>query len=95
MICGTRNRWHCSPQQGVQVFGANGRPLGLMFAPTSAAITSVALSGPGLGWLYVLTQGTVYRRKANATGLMPLYEPIYQQPASTRFREVPSAAPRP
>ena len=78
MICDTRGRWYCSSQQGVQVFDPNGRPLGLVLAPTTAAITSVALSGADLGWLYVLTQGSVYRRKVNAAGFMPALEPIYK-----------------
>jgi sugar lactone lactonase YvrE len=78
MICDTRNRWYCSSQQGVQVFDPNGRPLGLVLAPTTAPITSVALSGSDLGWLYVLTRDAVYRRKVNAAGFMPALEPIYK-----------------
>ena len=77
MICDTRGRWYCSSQQGVQVFDPNGRPVGLVLAPTSAAITSVALSGPDLGWLFVLSRDTVYKRKVNANGFMPSLEPIY------------------
>jgi hypothetical protein len=48
-----------------------------VLAPTSAAITSVALSGPDLGWLFVLSRDTVYKRKVNANGFMPSLEPIY------------------
>jgi gluconolactonase len=68
MTCDLQGRWYVSTQAGVQVYDPNGRPIGLVLAPTPAAVTSVALSGPGLNWLYALTQGKIYRREVKATG---------------------------
>jgi enterochelin esterase family protein len=66
----TLGRWYVSTQAGVQVYDPNGRPIGLILAPTPAAVTSVTLSGPGLNWLFLLTQGKIYKRQVNATGVV-------------------------
>ena len=76
MTCDTRGRWYCATSSGVQVFDPNGRPAGLVLAPTPAGLTSVALAGPGLGWLYALTQGKVFRRQVQATGFLASQAPF-------------------
>jgi len=70
MTCDTMSRWYVSTQAGVEVYDPNGRPIGLILSPTGTAITSVALSGQGLNWLFVLTQGKIYKRQVNATGFV-------------------------
>jgi len=75
MTSDTQGRWYCSTEAGVEVYDPNGRPIGLILAPTPSPITSVALSGPGLNWLFVLTQGRVYKRQVNATGFVSDPEP--------------------
>jgi gluconolactonase len=75
MACDTLGRWYVSTQAGVEVYDFNGRPIGLILAPGPAPITSVALSGPGLNWLFVLTQGKIYKRQVNATGFMTTEAP--------------------
>lgn len=79
MTCDTRGRWYCASLTGVQVFDPNGRPTGLVLSPTGTAITSVTLSGPGLNWLFVLTQGKVFKRKVDATGFLAAQPPIYRK----------------
>jgi len=81
MTCDTRRRWYIGTQTGVQVFDPNGRPVGLVLSPTGAAITSVALAGPDLGWLHVLVKGEIWRRKVNATGFVTSAAPIMKGPA--------------
>jgi enterochelin esterase family protein len=70
MTSDTLGRWYVSTQAGVQVYDPNGRPIGLILAPTPASVTSIALSGPGLNWLFLLTQGKIFRRQVNATGFV-------------------------
>ena len=70
MTSDTTGRWYVSTQAGVEVYDPNGHPVGLILAPTSAPITSATLSGPGLNWLFVLTQGKIYKRQVNATGVV-------------------------
>ncbi len=72
MTCDTAGRWYVSTQAGVEVYDPNGRPIGLVLAPTPAPITSCALSGPDLKWLFVLTQGKIFKREVNATGFTAL-----------------------
>lgn len=79
MTSDTRGRWYVASATGVQVYDPNGRPTGLVLAPTPAAITSVALAGPELSWMFVLTQGKIFKRKVNANGFLPSAAPIYKQ----------------
>lgn len=76
MTCDTRGRWYCGTQTGVQVFDPNGRPVGLILSPNGGRIISVALSGPGLKWLFVLAEGCVYKREVNAAGFVTSLPPI-------------------
>jgi enterochelin esterase family protein len=70
MTSDTLGRWYVSTEAGVEVYDPNGRSIGLILAPTRSPITSVALSGPGLHSLFVLTQGKVYKRQVQATGFV-------------------------
>jgi enterochelin esterase family protein len=75
MTSDKEGRWYVSTQAGVEVYDPNGRPVGLILAPTPAAVTSIALSGPGLKWLFLLTQGKIYKRELHATGFVSSPEP--------------------
>jgi enterochelin esterase family protein len=70
MTSDKEGRWYVSTQAGVEVYDPNGRPIGLILAPTPAAVTSIALSGPDLHWLFLLTQGKIYKRELHATGFV-------------------------
>ncbi|HEX7896490.1 MAG TPA: SMP-30/gluconolactonase/LRE family protein [Planctomycetota bacterium] len=65
MTSDVQGRWYVSTQAGVRVYDPNGRPIGLILAPTSAAVTSCALAGDRL---YALSQGKIFRRQVNAAG---------------------------
>ncbi len=73
MTCDTRGRWYCATVSGIQVFDPNGRPTGLVLAPTTGAVTSVALAG---NWLYALAGGKVFRRQVNAKGFLAASSPF-------------------
>jgi enterochelin esterase family protein len=75
MTSDKEGRWYVSTQAGVEVYDPNGRPVGLILAPTPAAVTTIALSGPGLKWLFLLTQGKIYKRELHATGFVSSPEP--------------------
>ncbi len=70
MTSDKEGRWYVSTQAGVEVYDPNGRPIGLLLAPTPAAVTTIALSGPELKWLFLLTQGKIYKRELRATGFV-------------------------
>jgi len=70
MTSDKEGRWYVSTQAGVEVYDPNGRPIGLILAPTPAAVTSIAMSGPGMHWLFLLTQGKIYKRELRATGFV-------------------------
>jgi enterochelin esterase family protein len=70
MTSDKEGRWYVSTQAGVEVYDSNGRPVGLILAPTPSPVTSIALSGPDLHWLFLLTQGKIYKREVHATGFV-------------------------
>ena len=70
MTSDKEGRWYVSTQAGVEVYDSNGRPIGLILAPTPAAVTSITMSGPGMHWLFLLTQGKIYKRELHATGFV-------------------------
>jgi enterochelin esterase family protein len=70
MTSDKEGRWYVSTQAGVEVYDPNGRPIGLILAPTPAAVTSITMSGPGMHWLFLLTQGKIYKRELHATGFV-------------------------
>jgi enterochelin esterase family protein len=59
MACDAQGRWYVSTQAGIQVYDPNGRPIGLVLAPSPAPVTSCALAGDRL---YALSQGKIWRR---------------------------------
>ncbi|MBA3698370.1 MAG: SMP-30/gluconolactonase/LRE family protein [Planctomycetes bacterium] len=76
MTCDTRGRWYVASASGIQVFDPNGRPTGLVLAPTTGAVTSTALAG---NWLYALTAGKVFRRQVNAKGFLASAAPFKRE----------------
>jgi gluconolactonase len=76
MTCDTRGRWYVATASGIQVFDPNGRPTGLVLAPTAGAVTSAALAG---NWLYALTGGKVFRRQVNAKGFLASAAPFKRE----------------
>ena len=62
MACDVLNRWYVSTQAGIRVYDPNGRPVGLVLAPSPAAVTSCAIAGDRL---YALSQGRIWRRPVN------------------------------
>jgi sugar lactone lactonase YvrE len=62
MACDALNRWYVSTQAGIRVYDPNGRPIGLVLAPSPAAVTSCAIAGDRL---YALSQGRIWRRPVN------------------------------
>lgn len=76
MTCDTRGRWYVATTSGIQVFDPNGRPTGLVLAPTAGAVTSAALAG---NWLYALTGGKVFRRQVNAKGFIASAAPFKRE----------------
>jgi gluconolactonase len=76
MVCDTRGRWYVASASGIQVFDPNGRPTGLVLAPTTGAVTSAALAG---NQLYALTGGKVFRRQVNAKGFLASAPPFKRE----------------
>ena len=76
MTCDTRGRWYVASISGIQVFDPNGRPTGLVLAPTTGAVTSAALAG---NWLYALTAGKVFRRQVNAKSFLASAAPFKRE----------------
>ena len=62
-------RYYVATALGVQVFDPTGRLCGVVPGPPgSAALTSVALAGPGRAYLYVTARDKIFRRKVQAVG---------------------------
>lgn len=72
MTSDTAGRWYVASPLGVQVFDPTGRLCGVLTKPQpDQPLTSCALSGPGLGYLYVTNGNAIFRRKVQATGNPP------------------------
>ncbi len=76
MVCDTRRRFYCGTSDGIDVFDPDGRPIGLILSPSGKPVTSIALSGPDLTWLFALSDGQVFKRKVNAKGFLTSAPPI-------------------
>ncbi|HLX59920.1 MAG TPA: alpha/beta hydrolase-fold protein [Planctomycetota bacterium] len=76
VVCDTRARFYCGTSEGIETFDPNGRPIGLILPPGKEPVTSIALSGPELSWLFALSGGKVYKRKVNAKGFVTYLPPI-------------------
>ncbi len=69
MTADAQGRYYVTSTLGVQVFDPTGRMCGVVGKPQADKnIVSCVLSGPGRGYLYVASGGTIYRRKVQATG---------------------------
>ena len=77
MVCDTRARYYCGTSEGIDTFDPNGRPIGLILPPDKGPVTSIALSGPEMSYLFALTTGgKVFKRKINAKGFVTYLPPI-------------------
>jgi sugar lactone lactonase YvrE len=63
-------RWYVATALGVQFFDLQGRISGVIPAPGGRGMTSVALAGEGLSWLYITCGDTIYRRRIKAMGAL-------------------------
>jgi enterochelin esterase family protein len=69
MTSDTTGRYYVTSHLGVQVFDPTGRMCGVLPKPQpDKPLTSCALAGPGLGYLYVTNGDKIFRRKVQATG---------------------------
>ncbi len=76
-------RYYVATKLGVQVFDPTGRPCGLLgMPPGKSAISSCALAGPDLSYLYVTQGDAVYRRKVQAHGVRYHLNPQTQRAAA-------------
>ncbi|MEO8350815.1 MAG: SMP-30/gluconolactonase/LRE family protein, partial [Chthoniobacteraceae bacterium] len=83
MASDTDGRYYVATKLGVQVFDPTGRPCGLLGLPPGVkAITSCALAGPDLSYLYVTQGDAVYRRKVQAHGVRYHHHPENQTAAA-------------
>ncbi len=72
MTTDAQGRYYVTTTLGVQVFDPTGRMCGVVRKPQAdKGIVSCVLSGPGRGYLYVASGGTIFRRKVQATGGAP------------------------
>jgi enterochelin esterase family protein len=69
MTTDASGRYYVTSHVGVQVFDPTGRMCGVLPKPQpDKPLTSCALSGPGLAYLYVTNGDRIYRRRTQATG---------------------------
>ena len=69
MASDTLGRFYVTTALGVQVFDPTGRLCGVLNKPQpDAPLTSCALSGANLEYLYVTSGGKIFRRKIQAVG---------------------------
>jgi enterochelin esterase family protein len=69
MTTDAAGRYYVTSHLGVQVFDPTGRMCGVLPKPQpDKPLTSCALSGPALAYLYVTNGDRIYRRKTQATG---------------------------
>ena len=61
---------------GVQVMDQLGRVHVILDSPNGAKVTNVCFGGPDLNVLYAAAGSGLYRRKLNATGVVPLRGPV-------------------
>ena len=77
MTSDAAGRYYVTSAVGVQVFDPTGRMCGVIPAPQPAKpLTSCALSGPKLEYLYVTNGDKIFRRKTQAVGNLPFRPPV-------------------
>jgi enterochelin esterase-like enzyme len=75
----TGGNLYAATAMGIQVCDQNGRVRAILTLP-SGSITSVCFGGNGLRTLYAVSQGLLYKRKLNASGVTPDMPPIQLPP---------------
>ncbi len=76
MTSDTAGRYYVTSALGVQVFDPTGRLCGVLPAPQpTKPLTSCALAGPKLEYLYVTNGDKIFRRRVQATGNLPFNAP--------------------
>jgi enterochelin esterase family protein len=82
MTCDLQGRYYVASKVGIQVFDPTGRLCGVVSRPQpQKPLTSCALSGPGLQYLYATQGDKVFRRKVQAAASLPHLGPA---PGSSR-----------
>lgn len=76
MTADTEGRIYVATKIGLQVLDAEGRVEMILSKPNDEWLSNVVFGGPKLDTLYVTCGGSVYRRKVNATGVVPWRPPI-------------------
>ncbi|MGI9473619.1 MAG: SMP-30/gluconolactonase/LRE family protein [Rubripirellula sp.] len=75
MTTDTAGRYYVTSASGIQMFDPTGRMGGVIAAPSTSPIVSVAFAGPEHDYLYVAAGDRVYRRKTKTHGLANRVEP--------------------
>lgn len=81
MTSDSTGRYYVTSALGVQVFDPTGRMCGVLPNPNTKGMTSVALAGDRLEWLYIGCGDKIYRRKVQATGNLAFLPPPKEAPA--------------
>ena len=77
MTTDAAGRYYVTSALGVQVFDPTGRMCGVLPKPQlDKPLTSCALAGPGLSYLYITNGDKIYRRKVQAAGHFTARPPV-------------------
>ena len=77
MTTDAAGRYYVTSALGVQVFDPTGRMCGVLPKPQlDKPLTSCALAGPGLSYLYITNGDKIYRRKVQAVGHFTARPPV-------------------
>lgn len=76
MAVDTEGRVYVATAIGLQVLDQLGRVNLILNKPNRQWLSNVVFGGPQLDTLYVTCGGSVYKRKVNATGVVPWREPV-------------------
>jgi sugar lactone lactonase YvrE len=72
-----------STSAGLQVADNEGRIAGLISPPTDGPISGLVFGGAGFKELYVISGGTIYKRRTRAMGYLPFRAPINPESRSS------------
>ncbi len=76
MTSDTAGRWYVTSALGVQIFDPTGRLCGVLPKPdASKPLTSCTFAGAGRAYLYVTNGDRIFRRKLQAAGALPAFNP--------------------
>ena len=76
MAVDTEGRIYVTSTEGIQIMDQIGRVNLILRLPQGRRPYNVTFGGPDMDTLFVTSEGTVYRRKVNATGVLTFEEPI-------------------